>query len=52
MAGSIIRVNTYEILIIQKPVLKIIDLQDGFFFITREPVEWFKIGDSWYDVIE
>ena len=28
------------------------ELQDGFFFITQEPVEWFKIGDVWYDVIE
>ena len=28
------------------------ELQDGFFFITQEPVEWFKIGDIWYDVIE
>ena len=28
------------------------ELQDGFFFITLEPVEWFKIGDVWYDVIE
>lgn len=28
------------------------ELQDGFFFITHEPVEWFKIGDVWYDVIE
>ena len=27
-------------------------LQDGFFFITQEPVEWFKINDVWYDVIE
>lgn len=25
-------------------------LQDGFFFITQEPVEYFKIGDQWYDV--
>jgi len=28
------------------------ELQDGFFFVTQEPVEWFKIGDVWYDVIE
>jgi len=28
------------------------ELQGGFFFITQEPVEWFKIGDVWYDVIE
>ncbi|MBR7121898.1 MAG: helix-turn-helix transcriptional regulator [Oscillospiraceae bacterium] len=28
------------------------ELQDGFFFITQKPVEWFKIGDVWYDVIE
>lgn len=28
------------------------ELQDGFFFITQEPVEWFKISDAWYDVIE
>ena len=28
------------------------ELQDGFFFITQEPVEWFKIGNVWYDVIE
>jgi len=27
-------------------------LQDGFFFITQEPVKWFKIGDVWYDIIE
>ena len=27
-------------------------LQNGFFFVTQEPVEWFKIGDLWYDVIE
>lgn len=25
-------------------------LEDGFFFITQEPVEYFKIGESWYDV--
>lgn len=25
-------------------------LEHGFFFITSEPVEYFKIGDSWYDV--
>ena len=28
------------------------ELQNGFFFTTQEPVEWFKIGDVWYDVIE
>lgn len=28
------------------------ELQDGFFFVTQEPVEWFKIGDVWYDIIE
>ena len=28
------------------------ELQDGFFFITQEPVEWYKIGDVWYDVSE
>ena len=28
------------------------ELQDGFFFITQEPVEWFQIGGEWYDVIE
>ena len=27
-------------------------LQDGFFFVTQEPVDWFKIGDSWYDVLD
>lgn len=27
------------------------ELQDGFFFITEEPVRGFKIGDAWYDVI-
>lgn len=26
------------------------ELQDGFFFITSEPVEYFKISDVWYDV--
>ena len=26
------------------------ELQEGFFFITNEPVEYFKIGDGWYDV--
>lgn len=26
-------------------------LEHGFFFITSEPVEYFKIEDSWYDVI-
>ena len=25
-------------------------LEQGFFFITEEPVEWFRIGESWYDV--
>lgn len=25
-------------------------LQDGFFFVTTEPVEYFKISDNWYDV--
>ena len=25
-------------------------LQDGFFFITNEPVRYFKIGEEWYDV--
>lgn len=25
-------------------------LEDGFFFITQEPVEYFKIGEAWYDV--
>lgn len=25
-------------------------LEHGFFFITSEPVEYFKIGDSWYNV--
>lgn len=28
------------------------ELQDGFFFITPEPVEWFEIDGQWYDVIE
>lgn len=28
------------------------ELQDGFFFITQEPVKWFKLGDIWYNVIE
>lgn len=27
-------------------------LQNGFFFTTQEPVEYFKIGNEWYDVIE
>ena len=27
------------------------ELQNGFFFITQEPVDWFKIGEVWYDVI-
>jgi transcriptional regulator with XRE-family HTH domain len=26
------------------------DLQNGFFFITDEPVRYFKIGNEWYDV--
>ena len=26
------------------------ELQEGFFFITDEPVKYFKIGDEWYDV--
>ena len=26
------------------------ELQDGFFFITDEPVRYFKIGDEWYRV--
>ena len=26
------------------------ELQEGFFFITKEPVRYFKIGDEWYDV--
>ena len=26
------------------------ELQDGFFFITQEPVEHFKIGDFWYTI--
>ena len=26
------------------------ELQEGFFFITSEPVRWFKIGEEWYDV--
>lgn len=26
------------------------ELQDGFFFITQEPVEYFKIADFWYNV--
>ena len=25
-------------------------LQEGFFFITNEPVRYFEIGDEWYDV--
>lgn len=28
------------------------ELQDGFFFITQEPVAWFQIGEEWYDVID
>ena len=27
-------------------------LEKGFFFITQEPVRYFKIGDEWYDIIE
>ena len=26
------------------------ELQEGFFFITNEPVRYFEIGDEWYDV--
>ena len=26
------------------------ELQDGFFFVTDEPVRYFEIGDEWYDV--
>ena len=26
------------------------ELQNGFFFITNEPVRYFEIGDEWYDV--
>ena len=26
------------------------ELQEGFFFITNEPVKFFKIADVWYDV--
>jgi len=26
------------------------ELQEGFFFITNEPVRYFKIGDEWYNV--
>ena len=29
---------------------KVYELERGFFFITAEPVEYFKIGDAWYDV--
>lgn len=25
-------------------------LQEGFFFVTAEPVQYFEIGDNWYDV--
>lgn len=28
------------------------ELREGFFFVTQDPVEWFQIGDVWYDVIE
>lgn len=27
------------------------ELQRGFFFITQQPVEWFKIDGQWYDVV-
>ena len=27
------------------------ELQKGFFFITQEPVGYFKIGNQWYNVI-
>ena len=26
------------------------ELQEGFFFITQEPVRYFRIGDAWYEV--
>lgn len=26
------------------------ELQNGFFFITQEPAEYFKIGDNWYNI--
>ena len=26
------------------------ELQEGFFFITAEPVKYFEIGDEWYEV--
>lgn len=26
------------------------ELQEGFFFITNEPVRYFEIGEDWYDV--
>ena len=26
------------------------ELQEGFFFITDEPVRYFKIGEEWYDI--
>ena len=26
------------------------ELEEGFFFITNEPVKYFKIGEEWYDV--
>ena len=26
------------------------ELKEGFFFITNEPVRYFKIGEEWYDV--
>ena len=28
------------------------ELQDGVFFITNEPVRYFKIGNEFYDVVE
>ena len=28
------------------------ELREGFFFITEDPVRYFKIGDAWYDVVE
>lgn len=27
------------------------ELQDGFFFVTQVPVEYFRIKDEWYDVL-
>ena len=26
------------------------ELQQGFFFLTQEPVEYFRIGEAWYEV--